>query len=350
MRRSGAVPLTGSFAAVREFAPPAAAVRVLPVAELSRSRGTRSRYSGVLLLLVVAIGFIVIRGTSQTGIAGRPSILPSPDPPAIGACLVLHPQAVARVPCTEPHSAEVVASWAPGVLPERLPAGAGPLGQPSFSVNRRLVGAPEDEICESWTDAYTGWAQLLDDQGLELWLPPKPLAVGRLISAPKDEGLADWHWTACVVTTSAPQFEGSLRHSASAIDQRPDIASVCVTPAENVVQFMSCDEPHSAELLGSIALTPDMLVQRRVSTQRSEKDVRAACLDFARQRMGTSDPSRGGKLEVVYESIWEQRGLTLSVPPPGWVIPDCIIRVTGSRSLVGSVVGVGDGDLPFERE
>ena len=301
---------------------------------------------GVLLLVLAATGAVIVRGVLAPGTAGTPASAPLPLPPAVGSCVDLD-AGVEVVSCDAPHTAEVIMSWPAG----RAPGSAVHAEQQprmTFSVSKQLPYAESDQVCQQWADSYTGWSDYLAEHADDLWIPPRPMVVGRLVDAPADQGLPDKHWTACVAETGQHLFSGSVAESALYLGgHRPDAVSVCLTSTTLRVEFSSCSVAHTTELIGTIALTNEMMFRRTVLIDRTAEEVQQRCVDLARTVTGADDPTYGGQLDIVTESVWQQRESPVTIAAPGWFIPDCLLRVAGTQSLSGSVIGLGDGPLPL---
>ncbi len=303
---------------------------------------------GLCLLLVAGLAALTIRAVMAPGLAGSATAAPMPLPPAVGSCVVLDGASVSVVQCAEPHSGEVVMSWSAGVDPADAVAPEAD-SRVTFSVVRSLPSG-SDRGCAGWTQQYTGWTRYLAEHRNDLWFPPEPLAVGRMLAAPAGAGLPDRHWVACVALTADPLYIGTIRGVAQDYEaDRPDAVAVCVTTQHAKVAFPQCAQAHTTELLASVALTQQMMMSHTVAVDHTSVQVHQLCLKMATQLTGNRDPTYGGQLEVVTESVWQQTPQASVAGVPSWVIPDCLIRVVGSGELVGSVIGLGDSPLPVRR-
>ncbi|MEO5832128.1 MAG: hypothetical protein ABIR83_02000, partial [Nakamurella sp.] len=183
--------------------------------------------------------------------------------------------------------------------------------------------------------------------------PPQPLTVGRLVRAPVDAALPELAWTGCAALTADPSYVGSIRDAAftprPTAGIRPAAVSVCLTATDSGMTFGSCSQPHNAELIGSIALSQQMMFDRSVTVDRTTDQITRGCIDLAAGRLERTDPTFGGTLEVVAESVWQR---SLRNPKPttsAWLIPDCLIRVVGGGTLTGSLVEWGEQPLSLAR-
>jgi hypothetical protein len=330
----------------------AAVVSLTELVEPTVARPLRRRgdpTAGALLLVVGAIAVLAARTLLAPGVHGDAAPAPWPTPPPVGSCVILDLNEVARVPCDSPHSGEVVATWRAGEQPRPLLGAAPRRPLVTVSVTRQLPVTPSDDLCTGWVEQYTGWTQFaISHGGIGEWIAPKPLVAPKLVVAPAGQGTADWHWSACVVQTQQPLYTGIVRSAASRSARLPGQILICLNRGVASSEFVACDEPHSVELIGVMSLSGRMMAADTIAVDRSTADVHQLCVDMVAARAGTANPTHNGQLEVVTESVWVQRETPTVVWPPGWLVPDCLIRVVGGGKLVGSVVGLGDRPLPWQ--
>ncbi len=286
------------------------------------------------------------------GVRGRASADVVPLPPPVGSCVAIAPDAGATVvDCDEPHAGEVAMTWRAGVQPVTVGT---PARHPQFSVVRSISDPASDSRCTGWAVRYTGWDRYVARHDDEFWLAPQPLVVGRLIRAPLDGAIPQLAWTGCATITADATYVGSIRDAAfspreQATGVRPAGVSVCLSASDAGLRFLSCAVPHNAELLGSISLSAQMMVQRSVTLQQPAAEIARGCAALAAGRIGRADPTFGGRLEIATESLW-QRSLREQKPTTSaWLIPDCLIRVAGDGYLIGSVVEWGERPLDLWR-
>ncbi len=327
-------------------APLGAAVRAVPVPVPDAGpTPTRRRWSGLAVVVGAVVATLAASTLTGLGIPGQPAATAVPLPPPIGSCLTIAADGAAEVvPCDEPHDGELAMSWRPGVAP----VAAGPLAwYPHFSVTRSVTDPAVDTRCIGWTERYVGWDRYLARHDDDLWLAPEPLAVGRMVRAPLDTTLDGFAWTGCAVVTTEPGYVGTVRDTAFAprvlaVGPRPDAVSVCLDGAV----FVGCSQPHTAELIGSVNLTQAMMFARSVTLDHTADEVAQGCHDLAVERLGRADPTFGGRLEVVAESIWQQSFRAPVTSTTAWLIPDCLVRVAGGATLDRSLVEWGERPLP----
>ena len=309
--------------------------------------GFRYRRRGGALLVVGAVAVLVARALLAPGVTGVAVPAPWPEPPPVGSCVLLGDDLVERVPCDQPHSGEVVAAWAVGKQVQ--PAVEDRVGPMTVSFTRTLPSQPEGVVCEGWVNRYTGWtAFVADNYGSGLWTAPRPVVTATLVQAPPGEGTPDRHWSACVVQTQEPLYTGTVRSATFRTTALPAQISVCINAGETAAEFVGCDQPHSTELIAVIALTQEMMVDDTVEVDHTAAEILQMCVATAALRTSSADPTYQGQLEVVTESVWVQRAQPVHVTPPGWLVPDCLIRVNGPGMLIGSIVGNGDGPLSWQ--
>lgn len=325
-------------------------VRAVTVTDAGPAQ-TRRRLVGLVVLVVALTAVLVAGPLAGVGLRGTASAAVIPLPPPVGSCLVIGDDGAATVvDCAEPHTGELAMTWRAGVTP----VDAGPTGRdPHFSVARSITDPRTDPRCTGWAQRYTGWDRYLAQHADDLWLAPQPLTTGRSVRAPIDPALPELGWTGCAAVTADPTYLGSLRDTAfvprPTPDPRPAAASVCLTSTDSGLTFTSCSQPHNTELLGSVALTQQMMFDRSVTVEHSAAEVLDGCRELAAVRTGRTDPTFGGRLEVVAESIY-QRSLRDQRPSPSaWLIPDCLIRVVGTGSVTGSLVEWGEQPLTLDR-
>lgn len=310
---------------------------------------TPRRLIGLAVIVAAVVATLAAAPLLGVGVRGAASAAAIPLPPPVGSCVLIADDDTATVvDCAEPHTGEIAMTWRAGVTP----VDAGSLGRtPHFSVTRSITHADADPRCTGWAQRYTGWDRYLARHDDDLWLPPQPLTVGRMVRAP---ALPDLAWTGCAALTADPSYVGSIRDAAFAprpgtTTTRPAGVSVCLSSTDTGLTFGSCSEPHNVELLGSISLSQQMMAQRSVTLDHTAAEITAGCADLAADRIGRVDPTFGGTLEVVTESVWQR---SLGDQPPAsssWLIPDCLIRVVGPGTLTGSLVEWGEQPLQLSR-
>ena len=310
---------------------------------------TRRRLFGLTLLALAVAAALAGSHLIGVGIVGRAAAAPTPLPPPVGSCLLIAEDGTATVVgCEEPHTGELAMTWRAGVAP----VSAGSLVRyPHFSVARSISDPHVDIRCIGWAERYTGWDRYLARHDDDLWLAPQPLAVGRLVRPPVTEDAAALTWSGCAVVTTESSYVGSVRETAFAprsgtTATRPDAVSVCLRTGSTGLSFVSCTQPHDTELVGSVNLTQKMMAGRSVTLDHTAAEVADECRALAAERLGRDDPTFGGRLSVVAESIWQQSLQDRKPTTSAWLIPDCLVRVNGVGTLSHSLLEWGESPLP----
>jgi hypothetical protein len=313
-----------------------------------RTSGPREWAIGSLSLIAVVLASFVTHVVADPGHPGYALRAPATPPPPPGACVLIEGHIATVSDCALPHSGEVVASWPAGQRPGPAPDADVVI---STSVNRQLPASSEDEVCAGWADAYTGWQEYSEALGNQTWVRSRPLVVDKLAFDPVAPHL---DWSACVARTSVSLYTGTLRDIAllpegQVAEPRTTAlaaSSVCARTRRDSIQFVPCTQPHNLELLGSIRLTDPTYTAPITAPDLTLETLRTSCVELAARRLGTADPTFGGSIQVLAESLWQQRGASGAVPP-GWRTPDCLLRVYGRAMLSDSLVGIGSGTLPL---
>ncbi len=315
----------------------------------SRSGLPSRRWSGILLLAIAAFAVFVIPRVLSPGIAGSPSGLPFPDPPPVGACVLVDPDAVVQVPCSQEHDGEVAKSWPAGELPA-----------PTFVLNRNYSmlatdddGAllTSDALCSGWGSQYVG---TLKKFGPALWSPAEPSYFTVTVGAPPGSGTESHHWVACVVFPGEQsKYLGSVHDSGGATgNTRPDVFGWCfpTTSGATPAVYVSCAEPHRLEQLATFIPTQQMFYANTITVETTMTEIDSRCRQLATQMIGAADPTFGGQLEIVAAAVSDLQDVgegMESVVRSGLLIPDCVVRYLGAGQLTGTVVGLGEHPLPL---
>jgi hypothetical protein len=178
------------------------------------------------------------------------------------------------------------------------------------------------------------------------WQPVSTGSVG-LLGPSIWQYLAGQTWIACVLYPPAAPYSGTVRGGSAG--PAADAFGSCRGRAEGAQQQgVSCGEAHSAETFGtasSAGADPDVLAE--------------SCRGLVTTATGLTDPTAGGAL-VVDVVVGGSFGTTAQpdVPDNGSpIITDpivadggqaaCVVSVVGDRHLTHSLIGVGDGPLPW---
>ena len=108
------------------------------------------------------------------------------------------------------------------------------------------------------------------------------------------------------------------------------------TDVSVAVTFVDCSEPHRSELvsIGSVSGRSNV----------AAPDVGASCERLASRIVGRDDPTAGGALIVGVDPEELPARLTIA----GTIDVTCFLTACNLRRLVGTLVGLGDGPVPFE--
>lgn len=282
---------------------------------MTKGRGIPSgRTAGALLLLVAVLTAVIVPRFNGALTGGTAVSSPVVPPPEIGSCVsrfgpiasstsqgVLVPSATYG-PCSGPIAGEVLTVRATGDLGRELSAA----GYDSALMN-----------CAQGVDAYLGAPPGLNrGPGATAWLPAAQYHT-LLVGPDHQQRAAGRTWSACVVTSVAStSYVGSVR---GAFDggKLQDQFGYCLNSTD-LSDWVPCSTAHRAQVLAWG--TPS---RSGASPSKAECSAAAAAL------MGTTDPTKNGRLDVGLIS-YEGAGS----------VQACGVRVDGSRRLAGSVVGI----------
>jgi hypothetical protein len=135
--------------------------------------------------------------------------------------------------------------------------------------------------------------------------------------------LSGQRWIACAIRPAQSPYPGSIRGARAG--PAADAFGRCEWPGPPV-ERVPCGEPHTVEVFG-IAIGRD----------RGD-DGLLRCTELVAAVTGMIDPTAGGQLRVQGDG----NGIGA-----GGTAPTCGVRVTGNRSLRGSLLGHGPGPLPW---
>ncbi len=310
------------------------------------------------MLLVAVVVAVVGPRLLSPGIRGGASAAPLPLPPAVGSCLNGSANEVLVVPCAEPHVAEVVTAWRAGERKVDLPA-VSVLAEP-LNLNREVPR--RDQECLPVVRAYVG----VDQQTtVESWYVPSPSPMARYLVAPADQGIGDQRWSACVATTQhGDAVSGSMRALAHTFDHSwPAAFTRCVALGERSPgdsPTVTCDNPHRVEILATSTADTTTIRADRGSADETTGDEKtagekalASCGRLAATVMGTTDPTRGGRLAVTVQPASGTTYVFADVSGAAEIgtrvvsVGGCGVELVGSGRLVGTVIGLREAPLPL---
>lgn len=280
------------------------------------------RAVGIVLLAIVLVAAVAGSRLGGLRVAGVASPIPGFGAPAVGECVaavsgpvsVGLPMGSIRVTtvgetgtrfsdCLDAHIGEVVAFRSVTESPAET------------LTNDRWCGRVATEY-QSQALRRAGYAS--GDQ----WTPIEGPRFMLIVSALP--GVQAYRWAACALTS--PGFEtyaGSFVRSVPD-GQAPAPFGVCRL-TEDAMSWASCSHPHRVQEFGTASTPPT-------------PDTGRSCMKLIAAMTTMPDITAGGLLlpEVV-QSTDSQEGTTFS----------CRLSVLGGRSLGGTLVGLGNGELPW---
>lgn len=282
---------------------------------------------GVCVLAVALIAAALVPAVLGPGrrIDGVAAPAPIAPPPAVGDCLTAPPEA-AGSPLTArglaiaaAPSAACSSAWGYG---EIVSVTADARDFPTTGTSPQAP--PDPDACRGAVRDYLGWT-------VEPWIPVVTDTVV-LIGPDPVQAAAGQRWIACVLAPDVRGYPGSLR------DRVPgpaaDRSGWCKDSRSPAGWRVGCADPHDVEVFGSALIGIDEL-----------SGLTDSCARLVAERTGSSDPTAGGVLQV-----------RAGPDDPNTVPPDvsasrqsviCTLRVTGDGMLTASLVGRGDGPLPW---
>lgn len=274
------------------------------------SRRTSAALLGALVL-VVLLGVPAVTGHTVAG-QGLPEIQLSPRPQP-GQCVAplqtptqlnTVVDVVPIVPCTAPHSAELltVRTLDPADWPKRPDITDGQFTNGALSV-----------ACNELAGQYLGW-------GTKSALHRVSVSFFTRLTVPSElQWSAGQRWYACELMPGVLDFPlswtGTARNANNGTP--PDVFATCAEKAAEL--RVSCHRPHSAE----------QLTQTYAGQPMDARD----CALLAGRVIGTPDPTFGNQLAVVARQV---NGGTA-----------CWVTTTSTRSLTGTLINHGAAPLPL---
>ncbi|WP_447154804.1 septum formation family protein [Nakamurella sp. GG22] len=167
------------------------------------------------------------------------------------------------------------------------------------------------------------------------WKPTISFRAVQLVPG-EEEQRAGRNWTACLVLPSdEPTYQGTLRDAVTA--GMPAGFGLCWngTDLGRMPENVPCSQPHLAEVVAT------GWVRDRSTVTIPE--VADACAGIAGRLMGSADPTRGGRLRVVADRMTSQTDGRSDGP----LTVACFVTAAAGQQLSGSVVGLGERDVPF---
>ncbi|MGI8416714.1 MAG: hypothetical protein ACR2P2_11040 [Nakamurella sp.] len=292
------------------------------------------RFAGIGLVVAALLAAAILPGLTGRSTVGTP--ISAPDVPVVGGCVLapdgVQPTAInLRKGTLSMQPAQVAACDVAGVarvldvkFGRSLPAGEDPYAWWSHSCDRALAAAEQ----HSGASTYT-W------RGTSTFVELKPVFRLQSEMVGPVPGAASAGWSSCVAAdydgsafapdlTRSPSW-GELTFCFSAEDLRSSNESMTELSSGS----STCSQPHVAQILGEEGQSGGSL---------GAADYAAACLGFAQRVTGMADPTAGGQLVVRPSTAgaWA-RGLGSCV----------LIAADHTRTLTGSLYGIGDAPLPW---
>lgn len=271
------------------------------------------RLIGISLLVVAAVALLVVNRFSGRDVPGQATGLPPIPPPAAGACLIrADVGAPVEVPCTDPHTAEVIQSWN---ISRRIGAESGcPPGGVTSGVfafgDSWEPATPSMAISTIWFGGPIGWAACVRMPVMEKNQNTPLRYFGRLTEIGSDSERA------AIVGRC---FAGRITDEPGS-DAYPN--------------QVDCTDPHATQRLGIFLPT------------RRYDEPGQSCRQFAEQTIG---PAAGGSdgLQIAEHTDRSKGSFDVSAEQQTIFAITCDVQTAPGRQLVGSVVGLGDGPIPF---
>jgi hypothetical protein len=270
------------------------------------------RYVGIILMSLILVAVLCLPGLIGRNLGG--SAVPAVHvaaPLRVGECLAPldAPEQlnsvvdlVPTVPCSAPHSAEVLAV---GRLDQKA--------RPTVS-DQNFTTGPRSQQCDQLAAQFLGW-------GKKSNLPRIQVSFFTRLTVPGDlEWRLGQRWYSCELMPGVLDFPISYRGTAMDASFRtpPGAFANCSDgPGEPAI---SCDQPHHAEQL--------------TRTYGKLDPTNAVCDQLAGQVIGTTDPTFGGRLAVLTRV---QGGAS-----------ECWVTTTSNQRLTGTLINHGNTALPLQ--
>ncbi len=272
------------------------------------------RFTGGAIMVVILVVIMCAPGIVGRSVMGQPGVAVHVNPrPVPGNCLgpLETPMqlnsvfdVVPTVPCSEPHSAEVLTVGT-------LDAKAWP-NRPAVT-DAEFTSGLLSRQCDQQAGRFLGW-------GAKSSAPRIQVSFFTRLTVPGDlEWKLGQRWYTCEVMPGVLDFpisyQGTARNASTGTPPGA-FASCSEGPGQLAV---SCDRPHHAELLtrsfGHTAPTT------------------ATCRQLVAKVIGTSDPTFGGQLAVLARG---EGGVS-----------NCWVTTTSNQGLTATLINHGSGPLPF---
>ena len=298
------------------------------------------RLIGVVVLILVVVAATVAPSLSGQRVAGSAVGMTFPDPPTVGDC-ALTPLDAGGGNFGVPTDLDVTTvSWGPcdGEVYGEIVAGASTrTADPTSGRGRR--GCYRAAAAFAGLDTSNRRATVPGAPSFPgvFWAPTLGFDAHRVVPG-ELERQAGRSWSACL---AAPvilgSFYGSLERAYGGGALPPEFGfcwagtNLDVSPA-----LVSCDQPHPAELLATATVRDRSFSDHEASATQ--------CRQLAALIMQRTDPTAAGALATVIDPVTSDGAMTPDAPET----VGCFVVPTGSRELIGTLVGLGeDRPVPF---
>lgn len=275
------------------------------------------RNVGIVLLSLILVAVLCVPGLLGRNLGGSAApavhvhaalqvgecLAPLDTPDQLNTVVDLVP----TVPCSEPHSAEVLAV---GRIDQKT--------RPTVA-DQSFTTGPLSQQCDQLAARFLGW-------GRKDALPRIQVSFFTRLTVP---GELEWRlgqrWYGCELLPGVLDYPISYRGTALDASFRtpPGAFANCSDGPGDLA--VSCDQPHHAEELTR--------TYRSVAARGSAAATNAVCEQLAGQVIGTTDPTFGGQLAVLTRM---QGGAS-----------ECWMTTTSSLSLVATLINHGSAPLPL---
>ncbi len=305
-----------------------------------------NRAWGAVLLTLVLFGAVLIPVVTGRRIAGSAARVAVREPPQLGECLqassgsgwsgfdfsAVQVLTAPVGPCGDANYGEVVAvSEDSRMFPSSLSA-RGPY--------------PEPLACQRPARTYLGWSigasltasdrQPADTEGaLARWHPVVTDSLA-LLGPDVPQFLDGQRWIACVMLPRAGPYPGSVRRGASAAPAAADAYGTCTDDSASAFPVETpCAQPHDGETFGwaPVGVT-------------SEPSLLGSCKVLLASATGRSSILNSGEVAVTLTIGYAVGGVP-EVRHDREQRATCSVVAKDGRTLGGSLIGIGDGPLPW---
>lgn len=290
---------------------------------------------GTLLLVVALLAIlVVVPGVNGRRTGGTADRVPIPQPPQAGQCLSSMRWSVLESSSQHPFSTGVIGSCdgdKVGEIVSVFPPDNSGGSVDDIAMQSYLVRESE---CVTQVVDYLGLVLRPYGLGLpgvsseEVQWTPYLLAAWVVVGPDDDQRMLGADWLVCAVATTMPvSYEGSLRDAYSTGASHAGLGSCGVDSVGGA--FVNCNENHWVQRLATAEYSDTVTSADFELLYRTCKEVVAAL-------MRVDDPTFGGELSV-FVDMNLNNGQSAG----------CDVRAPSGRYLNRSLIGIGDGPLPW---